>query len=89
MSGKTSKQSTTCNDPGSPSLGVLYTEEWAIDTLDRLLHGDLEGARATLAAANINLMKLPPGASYEALEAFTCVVGVKLYQTLDEKSLTT
>jgi hypothetical protein len=89
MSGQTSKPSTTCNDPGSPSLELLYTEEWAIDTLDRLLHGDLEGARATLSYANINLMKLPPGASYEALEAFTCAVGVKLYQTLDRKSLTT
>ena len=89
MSGQTSKPSTTCNDPGSPSLETLYTEDWAVDTLDRLLHGDLEGAKATLPYANFNLMKQPPGSSYKDLEAFLCVVGVKLYQTLDQKSPTT
>jgi hypothetical protein len=77
------------SDPGSSPLETLYTEEWAIDTLDRLLHGDLEGARDTLSYANFNLMKQPPGSSYKDLEAFLCAVGVKLYQTLDEKSPTT
>ena len=67
----------------------MYAEEWAIDALDRLFLDDLEGSKATLHFANISLMKLPPGASYEALEAFICAIGVKLYQTLDEKSLTT
>ena len=84
-----SKPSTEWNDPGLTPLEVLYTEEWAIDALDHLLRGDLEGSKITLSYANLNLMKLPPGASYDALEAFTCAVGVKLYQTLDEKSLTT
>ncbi len=44
---------------------MRYTEEWAIDALDRFLHGDFEGAKVVL--------------SY----------GVKMYQTLDEKSPTT
>ena len=68
---------------------MLYTEEWAIDALDRLLCDDLEGAKVVLSYANFNLIKLPPGSSYGDLEAFLCAVGVKLYQTLDEKSLTT
>ena len=89
MSGKTSKPSTEWNDPDSPSLEMRYTEEWAIDALDRFLHGDFEGAKVVLSYANFNLMKLPPGSSYEDLEAFLCAVGVKMYQTLDEKSPTT
>lgn len=84
-----SNQSTRWSDRGSPCLEVLYTEEWAIDALDRLLHGDIRGAKTSLTYANMNIMKLPPGASYEALEAFVCLVGVKLYQTPDEKSPTT
>jgi hypothetical protein len=89
MSLKTSEQSAEVSDPGSLPLETLYTEEWAIDTLDRLLHGDLEGAKATLSYANLILMKQPPGSSYKDLEAFLCAVGVKLYQTLDQKSLNT
>jgi hypothetical protein len=68
---------------------LTYTEEWAIDALDRFLYGDLEGAKVVLSYANFNLLQVPPGSSYEDLEAFLCAVGVKLYQTLDEKSLTT
>ena len=78
----------TCNDQDSLSLETLYTEDWAVDTLDRLLHGDLEGARDTLSYANFNLMKQPPGSSYKDLEAFLCAVGVKLYHTLDQNKLT-
>jgi hypothetical protein len=84
-----SNQSTKWNDQDSPCLGVLYTEEWAIDAIDRLFHGDIKGAKTSLTYANMNIMKLPPGASYEALEAFVRSIGVKLYQTPDEKSPTT
>lgn len=84
-----SNQSTKWNDQGSPSLEVLYTEEWAIDALDRFLHGDMKGAKTSLTYANMNIMKLPPGTSYEDLEAFVRTVGVKMYQTPDEKSPST
>ena len=84
-----SEQSASQSGPGSPCLEVLYTEEWAIDAVDRLLLGDIKGAKTSLTYANMNIMKLPPGASYEALEAFVRTIGVKLYQTPDEKSPTT
>jgi len=83
-----SNQSTQWSGQGSPCLEVLYTEEWAVDTVDRFFLGDIKGAKTSLSYANLNLMKLPPGASYEDLEAFVRTVGVKLYQTPDEKSLT-
>lgn len=72
-----------------PCLELLYTEEWAIDALDRFLHGDMKGAKTSLTYANMNIMKLPPGTSYEDLEAFVRTVGVKMYQTPDEKSPST
>ena len=72
-----------------PCLELLYTEEWAIDALDRFLHGDTKGAKTSLTYANMNIMKLPPGTSYEDLEAFVRTVGVKMYQTPDEKSPST
>jgi hypothetical protein len=84
-----SNQSTQWSDQGSPCLEIVYTEEWAIDALDRLLHGDTKGAKTSLSYANMNIMKLPPGTSYEDLEAFVRLVGVKMYQTPDEKSPTT
>lgn len=83
------KQSETWSDQSSPSLETLYTEEWAIDALDRIKEGDIKGAKTSLAYANMSIMKLPPGSSYEDLEAFVRTVGVKLYQTPDEKSPTT
>lgn len=84
-----SSQSTKWNDHDSQCPEVLYAEEWAIDAVDRLLHGDIKGAKTSLTYANMNIMKLPPGSSYEDLEAFVRLVGVKLYQTPDEKSPTT
>jgi hypothetical protein len=81
-----SKPSVSQNAQGLNCLELTYTEEWAIDALDRFLHGDLEGAKVVLSYANFNLMQMPPGSSYGDLEAFLCAVGVQIYQTLDEKS---
>ena len=81
-----SKPSVSQNAQDSDCLDLTYTEEWAIDALDRFLHGDLEGAKVVLSYANFNLMQMPPGSSYGDLEAFLCAVGVQIYQTLDEKS---
>jgi hypothetical protein len=81
-----SNQSTQCSGQDSPCLEVIYTEEWAIDALDRLLQGDTKGAKTSLSYANMNIMKLPPGTSYQDLEAFIRLIGVKMYQTPDQKS---
>lgn len=83
------EQSAKQKDHGSPCLELIYTEDWAVDAVDRFFHGDLRGAKTSLTYANMNVLKLPPGSSYEDLEAFLRVVGVKLYQTPDHNSLTT
>ncbi len=79
MSGKTSHQSAQWSDPGLPPNGLLYAEEWAIDALDRLNHGDLKGAKTSLSYADINVINLPPGSSYGDLEDFLQALRVKLY----------
>ena len=79
MSGQTSKPSPNQSDPDLPCLELLFTEEWAIDVLERLLINDVKGAVTSYSFANMNLLKLPPGSSYAALEDFLQVLGVKLF----------
>jgi hypothetical protein len=79
MCGQTSKPSQTPSDLGLQPLELLYTEEWAIDCLDRLLLDDRRGSMTAFSYANLNLLKLPPGCSYAALEDFLQVLGVKLF----------
>jgi hypothetical protein len=62
-----------------PCLELIFAEEWAIDAVERFLFNDIKGAKTSLSYANMNIMKLPPGASYEDLEAFVRSIGVKLY----------
>jgi len=66
----------------------MFAEEWAVDSLDRLLIGDIKGAKTSHAAANLNILRLPPGTSYESLEVFLFQVGVKLNQTPDHNTPT-
>ena len=84
-----SNQSIQWSDQDSPCLELVFAEEWAIDAVERFLLGDIKGAKTSLSYANMNVIKLPPGTSYDDLEAFVRLVGVKMYQTPDEKSLTT
>ena len=79
MSGQISNPSETWSDPDLPSLELVYAEEWAIDVLERLLIDDHKGAVTSYSLANMNLLKLPPGSSYAALEDFLQVLGVKLF----------
>ena len=85
MSGQTSEQSSNRNVPDSP-IELLYAEEWAIDAVDSITLGDIQGAKTSHSYATLNLLKLPPGSSYEALEAFLMRIGVKLYHTPESKS---
>ena len=78
--GQTSNPSEKWNDPDSVSPDLIYAEEWAIDVLERLLLGDHKGAVTSHSFANMHLLKLPPGSSYQALEDFVQVLGVKLFQ---------
>lgn len=64
----------------------MYAEEWAVDAVDRIMIGDIQGAKTSHSYANLNLLKLPPGSSYGALEAFLMRIGVKLYHTPDNNS---
>jgi hypothetical protein len=80
MSGQTSNQSLNPSDPDFPNLELVYTEEWAVDVIERLKINDIKGAMTSLSFANLNLLKLPPGLSYPALEDFLQVLGVKLFQ---------
>jgi hypothetical protein len=66
----------------------MFAEEWAIDALDRFLIGDIKGAKTSYAAANLNLLRLPPGTSYGSLEVFLFHVGVKINQTPDHNTPT-
>ena len=86
MSGQISKPLTEWSDQDLPPLELLYAEEWAVDSLDRLLMGDLKGAKTSHTLSLMNIMKLPPGSSYEDLEAFVQVLGVKIYHTLNDNS---
>jgi hypothetical protein len=79
MSGQTSEPLPPQSDPDLPCLELLFTEEWAIDVLERLLINDVKGAVTSYSFANMNLLKLPPGSSYAALEDFLQVLGVKLF----------
>ena len=62
-------------------LELVFAEEWAIDVIERLRIDDHKGAMTSFSLANMNMLKLPPGSSYEALEDFLQVLGVKLFQT--------
>jgi len=79
MFGLTSRQLTKWSDHGLLDEKIVYAEEWAIDAVDRLLLGDIRGAKTSLSYANMCILNSPPGSSYEDLEAFLCIVGVKLY----------
>lgn len=71
-------------NPPDPDLlppELTYAEEWAIDVLERLRIEDQKGAVTSYSLANMNLLKLPPGSSYSALEDFLQVLGVKLFHT--------
>ncbi len=81
-----SDQSPQCSAQGLPCLEALYAEEWAVDALDRLLSGDSRGAKTSFSYASMNIMKLPPGSSYEALEAFLACIGVKVHHTPEQNS---
>ena len=74
------------NDQDLQPLELLYAEEWAIDALDRLVVGDIKGAKTSHTLSLMNIMKLPPGSSYGDLEAFVQVLGVKIYHTLNDNS---
>ena len=79
MSGPTSKQSQSPSDQDLRPLEILYAEEWAVDVVERLAINDHKGAVTSHSLANMNLLKLPPGSSYAALEDFLQVLGVKLF----------
>ena len=87
MFGQTSLPSEIVTDLYSP-IELMFAEEWGVDALDRLRMGDIKGAKTSLAAANFNILKLPPGTSYESLEGFLYQVGVKLTYTLDHNTPT-
>lgn len=79
MSGLTSNQSRSPRGHDSVPLELLFAEEWAIDVLERLLIDDHKGAVTSYSFANMNMLKLPPGSSYPALEDFLQELGVKLF----------
>jgi hypothetical protein len=68
----------TYNQSPEP-LEIVFAEEWAIDVLERLAIGDEKGAVTSYSMANMNILNLPPGSSYAALEDFLRVIGVKLF----------
>lgn len=72
-------QSQSKSDHDSVPPELMFAEEWAIDVVERLLINDHKGAVTSYSLANMNLLKLPPGSSYAALEDFLQVLGVKLF----------
>ena len=71
-------------DRGLPEVKIIYAEDWAVDAVDRLLTGDIRGAKTSLSYADMCILNSPPGSSYGDLEDFLCKVRVKLYQTLNK-----
>lgn len=66
-------------DRGLPEVKIIYAEDWAVDAVDRLLTGDIRGAKTSLSYADMCILNSPPGSSYGDLEDFLCKVRVKLY----------
>ena len=60
---------------------TVKAEDWVIDAVDRLLIHDIRGAKTSMSFADMQLLNLPPGASYPALEELMYQVRVKLNHT--------